>query len=169
MIEVNLLPKITKKNIEKNAIYTELANNMIVIGLAVGLLTILLLVTNRWINFNVIKMQTAQFNTKDDTEIRQINSELNQIEAMQKDYIKWSRVATDFWRLVPAGVRLSAVTIDKETSRLEISGIADKRDDFLHFKDNLERADLVEKVDSPITNILRQTDVDFSLVADLKF
>ncbi|MBI2023978.1 hypothetical protein HYT00_01115 [Candidatus Giovannonibacteria bacterium] len=69
------------------------------------------------------------------------------------------------------GISLIKVSFDKGDAEVRgkiiIGGRANARDDLLLFTKNLEELGIFNKIDSPISNILRKKDIDFSLTLDL--
>lgn len=68
------------------------------------------------------------------------------------------------------GIILSKLSLDKDESgeaRILLSGKAVSRESLLGFTKNLEELKIFKKIGSPISNILKKTDVDFSLNLEL--
>ncbi len=70
---------------------------------------------------------------------------------------------------IPRGVSLTSVDINSDTHILIIGGHAGTRDNVLLFEEGLRsRTDIFDDVVSPISNILKPSDIDFSFAITLK-
>lgn len=68
---------------------------------------------------------------------------------------------------VPPAVRLSAFTLKAETGVLSVEGFSPTRQDFLSLLDALRANPRIAKVSSPVQNLIRETDIRFSINATL--
>jgi len=66
-----------------------------------------------------------------------------------------------------AGVRVSRLAIDAQGSVM-ISGFAETRDDLLDFQKRLKDSQILETVVFPISDIIRSTDIHFTMNGKLK-
>jgi len=102
-------------------------------------------------------------------DVQDINYELSYLNNLQKNYIKWSDFLIDFNITVPSGITLSSLSLDQKTSLVLISGKAKLRDNLVAFQNNLKNTSFLSELESPISNILKKEDIDFSFQAKLKF
>jgi len=58
--------------------------------------------------------------------------------------------------------------IDMKESALRFSGVSNSRETLLQFKNNLETASFIKKLDSPLSNFLDKEDINFRFLADLQ-
>ena len=70
--------------------------------------------------------------------IKDINTTLNKVDKIQKEYILWTPFLIDLSQVIPDSVILSALTFSKNNETLIIQGMAPTRDDLLQLKNNLE-------------------------------
>jgi Tfp pilus assembly protein PilN len=167
-INLNLLRKSTKAEIAATIKYIKIANHIILLLIILSAATIILFLSQKSLIEKTKELNEITTPPEQKTIIAQINKNIGQLAQVQKDYIKWSRVLKNFFELTPPGIKLQSVRFDKENNIIYISGNAEKRDNFLKYKENLERADMIDKINSPISNLLHRTSFNFNLTAELK-
>lgn len=82
---------------------------------------------------------------------------LNWVQKTQKNY---SPVLAEIARIIPPGVRLNSLSID-ETGLASLSGFAAQRTQVLALQDALEKSKLFSNLEKPLTNLTKQTNIDF--------
>ena len=167
MAELNLLDKTTKRRIAKDIQSISLVNNMILLTIVLLVISGVLFGTEKYLDYETVRIEEIGAQNVEESQIGQINNKMGQVSLIQADYVKWSKVLIDFSALVPGGNRLQTISLDKENQTLSMHGTSDQRDDFLKFKENLENSSLVSELESPISNLLHQADISFSLKAKL--
>ncbi|OGF82370.1 hypothetical protein A3B18_02190 [Candidatus Giovannonibacteria bacterium RIFCSPLOWO2_01_FULL_46_13] len=106
-----------------------------------------------------------------EVEINKLNSRLGVLESRSG-----SPVASDAIKKVidsaPGGISVEEISFSEprglEPAKIILNGMADKREDLVAFVKSLEDSGEYDKVDSPLSNILKKTEVDFSLSLNLK-
>ena len=63
---------------------------------------------------------------------------------MQKEYISWTSVLKKITDLTPRGITYSYLKIDKVAAKASLKGAAEKREDLLILKENLNNSNLFE-------------------------
>lgn len=99
--------------------------------------------------------------------IKEINERIKKINGIQNNFIKWSSYLTEFTALIPENITLKEITINRETSVIQLSGRAPLRDDFLALESNLRNSALLKEIQSPISNLIKKEEIDFSLSATM--
>ena len=105
----------------------------------------------------------TQKNTNLDQQITQLNAELKNISTIQNDFVKWSTVTASILATIPLNIELNYFNIEKQSGRFDLNGRARERADYLKLSDNLSQLTYLEKLDSPLTNLLLRQNVDFQL------
>lgn len=77
-------------------------------------------------------------------------------------------VIESFLKSIPSSIRLSSFSFDKEKKELVVNGYAPTRESMIEFKRALESNSLAAKVDSPPSNLIKETDIDFSIKVTVK-
>ena len=99
-------------------------------------------------------------------ELRTLNAKVE--KSLQKEY-RFSEALAELPKIVPGRVALvSYETIMSRPGWVKIKGIAQSREDFIRFKQNLESSNSYEKVESPLSNYVTPESVDFEIQASLK-
>ncbi len=91
--------------------------------------------------------------------IRNVNKKLEILAAHKSSPISAYLAALSAKTL--GGVTLSSITFSKEKQTLEIRGKASERPYFLKFLENLKEEERFKSINSPISNLLKERDLDF--------
>ncbi len=97
-----------------------------------------------------------------------LNTNLLKTENVQKDFAAWA----DFFygitsEFPPTGLTVSTMTINRDAGTFSIAGIADSREDYLRFKETLEKNPLLENLNSPLKNIIDAGSTTFTVSGGL--
>jgi len=172
MIKLNLLPPKEKKEIE-------LADfNYLIVSFGVYLLFILiifslLLASTYFCLVIFLKTQSLLIEDKKgnkenqslvETEenIKQANQQINKVFIKERDLIVWTPIIEELAQIVPNGIYLNSFSSQTDTNRINISGWANKRDTLLLFQESLEKSPYFVEIKSPLSNLIKQEDIDFS-------
>lgn len=101
------------------------------------------------------------------TLVRELNAlmkKTNQFFSPQKNY---SEIIGSLAQMVPEGIRIEGLSLDKEGT-IKLSAHAQTRAQVLAFKDAIEKSPLFDKVDSPLSNLVKQQDINFQFTFKLK-
>lgn len=79
-----------------------------------------------------------------------------------------SGLLEDLLGAIPTGISLSHVTYTASSNIVLISGFAETRSSFLAYLDTLRRNARVAGVASPVSNVIRDTDITFSITVALR-
>lgn len=157
----------TKKKIKQKTIILELINGAILLTLAIIIATTAMIAAEKYLQhrLNIIGKKEAP---AEEIRVENINAKMRQLAQTQDGYIKWSAVLKTLIALVPEGVKLNSLELDKNSGRLQMAGQANNRADYLNLENKLKDSIWVEKVNAPVANLLRQDDLAFTLEAFLK-
>jgi len=89
-----------------------------------------------------------------------LNQELDQISARQKSRRYYSRALANLAKIAPPGARLESIDIN-DKNEVILNGWAANRDSVLTFQDALAKSGLADNLQSPISNLVKQTDITF--------
>ena len=167
IIKLNLLGDKRKHEIKKNAKLIYLINNLSFLTVALAVSGILLLSGQQYLKRTAQDLEEVTTYTSLDKDIAEANRTINQLESIQKDYIKWSRVLFDFVQNIPIGNRINRVNFNKNNQKIVLNGFAERRENFLKLEEALEKMEYASDITSPISNLLKQSDISFSLEAKL--
>jgi hypothetical protein len=173
MITLNLATTKIKKKIFKEILFSLIKDVVLLILFAVLINATFIFISHEMLNKdferiksqkNLIQMHNQPFNI----EVTAINSRMKKINQIQEEYTKWSEKIIEVNRLIPDNIKVSSIDFDKNTNKFLITGTAKYRQNFINLKENLESSDIVVNISSPLSNLLHQEDLDFSLTGDLK-
>jgi len=100
-------------------------------------------------------------------ETAQLNQLIKNVKNIQEEYIPWSPVLIKTTQAIPENIKINSLKISKQESQLNLQGIAKNRETLLKLRNNLENLYFVEKIDSPLSNLLKKEDVNFNLIVYL--
>ncbi len=177
---INLLPPLAKKKYQ-----LELLRRLFILY-SIGLFIIIAIFSgliysvkiyldiNRGSVVDSIKIfeNTSQYQSlqKMQAEAQLLNNEIKKINASSAVIIKTSPIFRDIFIQMPAGIYINSLVFDVAGQKLVINGFSARRNDILGFKKNLESVKWIKKVNSPTTNILKETNSAFvfEILTDLK-
>lgn len=105
-----------------------------------------------------------------ESEILDLNQKLILFQNNQSDVLNLSLFIEKILEQKPKSLEIQAISFERlaEVPRFSLQGKSPSRDLLLEFVENLNKEELIEKVHSPITNILREKDIDFNLIVEFK-
>ena len=177
MITINLLSSQEKKDISYEKNNFSIIGSFIILGFVLVLLS-LVLVTIKDLQKNSLsalasetknieKFLNQESNQQVESKIKEINYYLNAIKQIETDRTDFSKSLTEIANLTVNEVRLYDIKLNKIDKSFEISGNASKRDDLLKFTDNLEKSDYFENIESPSSNLISPTNINFKISGKL--
>lgn len=93
--------------------------------------------------------------------ISELNEELNKLEQIQNQKTNIYQVLDEISRNLLIGVEVFTLEINRESSRVLISGHSATRDNLLAIKKTLESSPDYENIDFPLSNLTESKDIDF--------
>lgn len=94
--------------------------------------------------------------------IAEINQILDQVYNKQKETISWTLILEEMSKIMPNGAYLTNFSYNKNNNTISLIGWADERKDVLSVEKLLEENPLFEQVNSPLSNLLKQREINFS-------
>ncbi|MDP3784870.1 MAG: hypothetical protein Q8R12_02235 [bacterium] len=103
--------------------------------------------------------------------IKNFNQKLLLYEKGAKNLNPISKIEEQILKLRPSAISIRTLLYENASKtnpeRISIKGRAQTRSELLRFQKNLESSGLFKTVHSPISNLLQEADLEFSLVLDL--
>jgi len=170
MISLNLIPKDKKKELGLANFYITLKNIIILFLIITILVAISLLTTKAALQnyFNAVVNQstlTTQYASSFNKGVQKFNKKLAAVESIQSNYIVWTNFFIEFSKLVPNDITINSIDVDAK--KILIFGQAKDRQDLLNLEKKLKASNLFDNVKIPLENLLRKTDIDFNIKADV--
>lgn len=102
-----------------------------------------------------------------DNASRRFNVLLKRIGDLNSASIRWSETVRVLANAAPAGIRLTSIDIDTAKSRMTVQGTAMTRAAVLAYQDALSADRRFSKIESPLTNLAADTEVNFTFTISL--
>lgn len=97
---------------------------------------------------------------------RETDRKVALLKNIQKEHVYWSGPLRELGNMVPEGIQLNGL-LAKDYS-LSLSGLADKRDTLIGFKEALNRSECFVNASLPLDDILSQENIPFQLDIGVK-
>lgn len=111
------------------------------------------------INENDIKIQQL---VKIEEKIENVNQQLAKINLKQNELVVWTPILEELAKITPSGVYLLNFSYRLSVNKINLSGWAENRDKLIRFKDLLEESSLFINLESPLSNLIKQNDINFN-------
>ena len=99
--------------------------------------------------------------------IQNLNNTISSVSQIQNKYIIWTNFLKNFTDIMPADIRIQNMQFINTTNKMQITGFADNRDNFLLFKDKLSNFSPLTNIDSPISSITQRENIDFIITGEI--
>lgn len=175
MLILDLLPPKEKEQVNIKKAYS-LAKDLIILSFLVAGVASVFLIGARYIIKGDLKNITEQndliiLSYKElNQDTRKYNDELKRLSNIQKENVEFSEILLKITELTPQGITLNYLSLnlkDKKNIAVQIRGFAENRDNLINFKKNLDSSPFIKDVELPISNLLKQKDINFELTATL--
>lgn len=178
MIVLNLLPPIEKKALKVDYLRRAVVFCGIIAVFFLALFTMLLIpsyfalklqidVLENRIELEKMTVESAKIRDLE-ARIDEINKNLLGASEFSKKSFSLSPLFETLAKIVPAGVQLTGASFSKKTGELAVRGSAKTRDDVLAAKYNFETNENFKEVRSPVSNYLKESDVEFVFFVTLE-
>lgn len=98
--------------------------------------------------------------------VKQTNDELKYIDQLASQENDYSPILKNLFGLLPPGVKTKSVSLNG--NKVELSGNAVDRQAVVSLRDVLEKSPDFQKLDSPLSNFLKQSNIDFYFTFEIK-
>jgi len=171
MIKLNLLPPQ-----EKQSIAAQIKQRWIVFygSAVIGLLCFFaILLSAIWayidIQLNVVQNNLASIQNdirgqdlkNQQTAVKNLNSYLQKIQSIQKNQKSYSTLLNYLAQMVPDGIRIDSLSLEND-GNATLNGFAQRREQIIAFQESLEKSNIFGNVESPVANLVKPTDINFS-------
>lgn len=177
MIKLNLIPPYKKEEIEQS-------NKLLaVLGWEIKLSGILLVFVSMLLSINyILQLNLASMSIDFDSgtgknnqikklieydeKIKEMNLIVSKEMKLQNGQLIWSNLFQKLNENFPESIELKSITT--ENYAVLLSGIAQKRDELIAFRDKLEKEDCFSEVDLPLSNLVMKENIDFRINFNIK-
>ncbi len=162
-----------KRTYLDHLIYIQFIKNTLETCLIVLTMVALILVGGGWVlqgYFTSLIAQVALTTSKQshrNAEIKAANATLQQISAIQKEYMLWTPIIIEVANVIPPHVTLTSMSLDAGKKIYSFTGVADTRDDLLRLQTALESLPSVQTVTIPLSQLTEKENIAFSITASI--
>jgi Tfp pilus assembly protein PilN len=170
MIKLNLLPPPEKKEFARNQFQrwiifygVRIIGILLIFSFLLAIIWLYIDIQLQAANKDYNSIQTGLRGT--DLKMQQektvlLNTTINKISLAQKNQKNYSGFLASLTNLVPPGIRLEAISLDKNNEGT-LNGFAQKREQIIAYKDLLDKSGLFVNIENPLSNLVKQTDINF--------
>jgi len=172
MITINLISPEHKQELRAQRIFLALREIILLILLFTSIIAIML-----WASRYFLEEQLAELITKNaqainanqeiNNRIKNLNLKIDNAAAIEGNFQSWSGLIIKLADLAPAGVSYRELKIFRQEQTIEISGLAQTRNDLSALQKNLETSNLFKQVDLPLNAFINKENNSFNLRAEL--
>ena len=177
MFKVNLLPPQEKKKLELAELSHILAFSAV--RLVFILIIFILVLISAYFCLRILintqndlievrqRDEKAQLQTEVEEKIQRLNQDAKKIYLKQNNLIVWVPILEELSEITPSGIYLINFSYRTSTGQIDLNGWADNRDKLLVFENLLKESSYFEEIKSPLTNLIKQTNINFSFTLKL--
>jgi len=162
-----------KKRYHMHMVYIEFFKNMLELLLfticitGIAFLLGLLLLRSHLHDMSSTMALAASPYIQKNREIHTVNQALKTVDDIQAEYLLWTDVLAEFSGTLPSGIALDTLDIDFSKNILKLSGRANSRDELLVFSKQLEALPWVNPVSIPLSQLIGEPPLVFSIETPL--
>jgi len=93
--------------------------------------------------------------------IKEANQLINKVYLKQGQLSTWTPLLEEVAKVVPVGVYLANFSYQEDKGIISINGWANTRENLLVFEKSLEESAFFTEIESPLSNLLKQSNIDF--------
>ncbi len=179
MLNFNLLPQKEKEELENKNIKIEI---LILFKTFISILIVLLLLmvanylyisifynTQKNVFNSLSESPALKLTQESDEKISSMNKKINRVYNIQKNLVFWSPILEELTKNIPENIYLTTITTrdvlltdEKKGHQITILGFSPIREDVISLKKFLEENPSFLEIESPISNFLYPTNINFS-------
>ncbi len=172
MFGLNLLPSKDKKRLE----LIDFSYLLIFFGfrlVIIFIIFILILVATYFSLFILVNAQDdliearknnekTQLQIEIEEKIEKTNKEARRVYVKQSELIIWTPILEKISEITPQGIYLTNFSYLSTDNKINLVGLAENRDSLLAFEGYLEEIPHFKEVIAPLSNLIKQTDINFN-------
>jgi len=172
MFKFNLLPPEEKKEIAVHEItqwFAFFLRSLIILAIIFAVLCL-----NSYIYLYVIVQSQGSSITIEESsvktqklqeieeKIKQANQKIDKAYQIQRGIVCWTPILEKISEIAPAGINLTNLSYQTAQNKVVLNGQAKTGEQFLNFKENLEKSQVFLEVESPLSNLINKENIDFN-------
>lgn len=127
-----------------------------------------------WIKINELRLagqmdqlESVTSQSELSSKIRNLNQQLTTADQMLSQKINWSQILSQLNAVNADGINLINLSLDKNLKLIIITGLADGRQNLLDYQRGLEQVRFIKNLQLPVENLLKKTNLDFQITAQI--
>jgi len=175
---INLLPPFRKQDLKREFMWRRLAiffwMLFFVLIIFSGLLTTTWLYTNIQHQAIAYLVQIEEGSNQGqkikeiEQKIKETNIELKYLDQLELNQEPTFKIINDLSSFPSRNITFHAISLNRATQKGLIEGFAKNRDDLLNLKQNMEQSNNFSQIDLPLSSLLKDKDLNFSLSFSFK-
>lgn len=101
-------------------------------------------------------------------DIRDINTLVKNINKASLEYQTISPRLIELINNLPANIKITSLSLDRQTQTLDLQGVAATREDLLNYQTTLKKIGWLEEVNTPVSKLFQKTDITFEFKTKIK-
>lgn len=168
MINLNLIPEKEKIILRRERIYQFIFISLFVFLLGTVIVSFELSLARDVLKDN-LSIYTASVGKEQEfiEKIKKLNLKFALIDEIQSRYLEVSPILIHLAEINPAGSYIKYFNLDREKKEWQIKGKIKARRELLEFQSNLEKSKFFKEIEAPLSNLLRQENIDFEFKGKL--
>lgn len=168
MVKLNLLPTKEKNLLKRERFYQLIAISLVIFIIGICLVALELSWAKQLLKDNFPSYDLSLNRNKILVEnIKNINSQLLAIDHIQKEYIPISPLLISLSQITSNNLQIKSFSFSKEKKSFQLKGWSKNRETLLKFKSDLEKIEFFKNMETPISNLLKQENIDFEFSGKL--
>ena len=114
-----------------------------------------------------MEIEKSRLETKEliqlEEKIKGANQKIEKTYGTLRDFKRLTPFLEELAGLIPSGVYLTNLSYQKDAVQIQLNGRADSRENFLLFQKTLKKNPLFTGINSPLSNLVKQKQIDFTL------
>lgn len=170
MLLINLLPQETKKELKLLNIYGLIKKIIFLIILMTIFITAIIVFGKILLKTQINTSSLVVYNKNNTSDnISAIQKQVEMAKTIESSEPNWPKTIESVLASIDPSISVLSMKIDKDSSSIEITGVAKTREDLLNFKKSLESNTNYSNIDFPIRNLSEKQNINFSVKMNFKF
>ena len=172
MLKLNLLPPQDKKDLELAKLSRLIAS--LAVWFLIFLIIFTLFLVSTYFSLSILLAEQKKLigirqsdpKTQDvlkiEEKIKRTNQIVKQVYSKQQEMILWTPLLEEMTKIVPSGIYLTNFSYQATDNQITLNGWANWRENLLYFQESLKENSFFKEVEAPLSNLIKQRDIDFS-------
>ncbi len=168
LITINLLPEKEKINLKREKAYQMIFISVLILSLTIAIIGLEVFFAKKILQESLfVFIPRITYDEEFVEKIKKLNFELTVINEIQNNYLEIVPLFTSLSQLTPKNSFIKFFSLDREKKTFQIKGWAKTRKELLEFQRGLENSGIFVDIQAPLSNLLKEEDIDFEFSGKL--